>query len=182
MPDAVRLHKSACTDGAAPFGLPRSFPGLTEEKPPGKEGFPAAGPRRLRMAGCQCSSGSCTAAVLRGPGSRTGRAWGGSGTGGAAPVEGVDDHLGVRRPRDLDAAVLQIRRQRGHLPVALPHLHCVAPGGLNFYFTHRAHPRVSRSRRCNGGCSIEDGAVDSRDAASRDRFLRGLHGGAWRGI
>jgi len=154
MPDAVRLHKSACTDGAAPFGLPRSFPGLTEEKPPGKEGFP----------------------------SRTGRAWGGSGTGGAAPVEGVDDHLGVRRPRDLDAAVLQIRRQRGHLPVALPHLHCVAPGGLNFYFTHRAHPRVSRSRRCNGGCSIEDGAVDSRDAASRDRFLRGLHGGAWRGI
>ena len=38
-----------------------------------------------------------------------------------AAVQGVDHHLAIGRPGDLDAAVGQIRRRRRHAPVALAH-------------------------------------------------------------
>jgi hypothetical protein len=39
-----------------------------------------------------------------------------------ARVERVDDHLAIGRPRDLDATVLQIRRDRRHAPLRVANL------------------------------------------------------------
>jgi hypothetical protein len=99
-----------------------------------------------------------------------------------AGVQGVDDHLAVDRPRDLDAAVAQVRRRRGDLPVALADL---ARLGQEVQALPRGHPASAlRPRGQQLAATGIEPAVQLRDEGQRlggqDLLLAGppAHGSA----
>ena len=82
-----------------------------------------------------------------------------------ARVEGVDDHLAVDRPGDLDATVGEIGGQRRHGPRALAHLARLGKEGRTLAAIERLLPHLARSKKV--GDAARKPAVQLGDEVER---------------